>query len=88
MRNTQGDIDLCDLIQSLKGLAFPVARNVISYFSYSTDMYVYCGNDPIAQGSVIPAEDVSSGEDGKQVNCLVFSNFNLVYRSLLEFVKF
>jgi len=71
VRNSQGDVDLCDLIQSLKGLAFPVARNVISYFSYSTDMYVYCGNDPIAQGSVIPAEDVSNGDDGKQVTIRV-----------------
>jgi len=82
VRNSQGDIDLCDLIQSLKGLAFPVARNVISYFSYSTDMYVYCGNDPIAQGSVIPAEDVSSGEDGKQVTIRVRQVLNSTIANL------
>jgi len=42
-------------------------------------MYVYCGNDPIAQGSVIPAEDVSSGEDGKQVKYLDFFQILIWY---------
>jgi hypothetical protein len=67
IRNSSGDIDLCDLLRTLKGMTFPIERNVISYYSYSTDMYVYCGNDPIPQNSTIPALDTTASDGSKQV---------------------
>jgi len=67
VKNSQGDIDLCHLLQSLKDMAFPIGKNVISYYSYKNDMYVYCGNDPIPPNSFIPATEISSDEETKQV---------------------
>lgn len=70
-RNSEGDIDLCDLLRSLKGMAFPIERNVISYYSYPNDMYIYCGNDPLPAGSTIPASEIFNAEEGKQVTVRV-----------------
>jgi hypothetical protein len=62
-----GDLDLCELLKSLKAMTFPVERNMISYYSYSGDMYVYCGNDPIPPNSVIPAREVATNGQTRQV---------------------
>lgn len=71
LKNSQGDIDLCHLLQGLKDMAFPIGRNVISYYSYKNDMYVYCGNDPIPANSFIPATEITSDEETKQVTIRV-----------------
>jgi len=63
------DIDLVELVKSLKGLGFSAAvdRNMISYHSQSNDMYVYCGNDPLPLGTVIPAREVTKQGEKAQV---------------------
>jgi len=40
---------------------------MISYYSYSSDMYVYCGSDPIPPNSYIPVREVANTPEGKQV---------------------
>lgn len=67
VRNANGDVDLCDIMKTLKGMAFPIERNVVSYYSYTNDMYVYCGNDPIQPNSFIPANEVYTAEGTPQV---------------------
>lgn len=71
VRNAQGDIDLCDLLRTLKGMAFPIERNVISYYSYTNDMYVYCGNDPVPPNSYIPVTEIADTEENKQLTIRV-----------------
>lgn len=70
-RNSEGDIDLSDLLRNLKGMAFPIERNVISYYSYANDMYIYCGNDPLPANSTIPVSEIYNSEEGKQVTIRV-----------------
>jgi len=62
-----GDIDLCDLLKSLRSLGFPTDKNMISYYSYTCDMYVYCGNDPLPYGMLIPAREVAKVNEKHQV---------------------
>jgi hypothetical protein len=57
-----GDVDFCELIRSLKSMSFPIDRNMISYYSSTSDMYVYCGNDPIPLNSFIPAREIATGQ--------------------------
>jgi len=57
-----GDVDFCELLRTLKAMCFPIERNMISYYSYSSDMYVYCGNDPVPPNSFIPVREISNGE--------------------------
>jgi len=53
-----GSIDFCELLKVLKAMSFPIEKNIISYYSYTSDMYVHCGNDPIPSNSYIPAREV------------------------------
>jgi len=57
-----GDVDFCGLLKALKGLCFPIERNMISYYSYQNDMYVFCGNDPIPPNTYIPARDIAQND--------------------------
>jgi len=69
-----GGIDFCELLKTLKSMSFPIEKNIISYYSYTSDMYVHCGNDPIPANSYIPAREVIPlGENGeaKQVTIRV-----------------
>ena len=61
------DIDLYDLLKSLRSLGFPIDKNMISYYSYVNDLYVYCGNDPLQPGTVIPSREVIKENDRLQV---------------------
>jgi len=71
LRNHQGDIDLYELLKTLKDMEFPIGKNVISYYSYSNDMYVYCGNDPLAPGTYLPAMEVANVDETKQITIRV-----------------
>ena len=66
-RRENEDIDLAKLVQSLKNTGFPVDGNIVSYYSYMSDMYVYCGSDPIPAESSIPSSEVAETAGNKQV---------------------
>jgi len=62
-----GDIELYSLLEHLKGKGFPLEKNVVSYYNYRTDMYVYIGNDPVPPTAFIPFSEISITGDTKQV---------------------
>jgi len=69
-----GSIDFCELLKVLKAMSFPIEKNIISYYSYTSDMYVHCGNDPIPANSYIPSREVipfGDNADRKQVTIRV-----------------
>lgn len=67
------DIDLVDLIKSLSFMGFPVDGNMISYYSYTSDLYVFCGRDPLPEHSVLPGREIGLSSDRSQVKH--FPNF-------------
>ena len=62
------NIDLCDLLKSLSSLGLPVDKNMISYYSYVNDLYVYCGNDPLQPGTIVSSSEVMKENERLQVN--------------------
>jgi len=87
LRTSQGDVDLADVLQTLKSMGFPITKNVISYYSQVNDMYVYIGNDPVPRGSVIPALDVVEAPEGKQITIRIrqiLSDFPLAQDQMIE----
>ena len=57
-------------MEHLKGKGFPLEKNVVSYYNYRTDMYVYIGNDPVPPTAFIPFSEISITGDTKQVTKL------------------
>ncbi len=55
--NEKKEINLGELLQSLKDINFPIEGNMIYYFSPEAEMYLYCGYDPISEDILIPKED-------------------------------
>jgi len=66
-----GDVDFCELLKTLKTMCFPIENNMISYYSYSSDMYVYCGNDPVPPNSYIPVREIAPSGDTRQITIRV-----------------
>lgn len=71
MTRQNGDIDLYQLLEYLKKMGFPIEGNIVSYYSYMSDMYVYCGNDPIPPTCFIPASEVATTGEAKQITIRV-----------------
>jgi hypothetical protein len=62
-----GDLDLTRLIQTLKGMDYPVEMNMIFYYSQTSDMYIYCGKEPLQINTTIPAHEIVTSNDRKQI---------------------
>jgi len=68
IKKTQsGDIILAQLISHLKEMGFPLEKNVVSYYSQGSDLYVYSGIDPLPVSALIPASDITKNGDARQV---------------------
>lgn len=61
------DIDLADLVKSLSFMGFPVERNMISYYSYTSDLFVYCGKDPLPEYTVLPGREIDIATGRSQI---------------------
>jgi len=66
-RTGDGDIMISQLISYLKGVGFPLDKNIVSYYRPSNDMFVYSGIDPVPPGAVIPGDEVIKNGETKQV---------------------
>ena len=53
-----GDLDINSLIKNLKSLGFPLHTGLIYFYSYSTGLFLFCGQDPLPSSMNIPARDV------------------------------
>jgi len=60
-----GDLDLTKLIQTLKLMDYPVDMNMIFYYSHATEMYIYCGKEPLHPNTIIPTHEITT-HDGKR----------------------
>lgn len=54
------EIALAPLLQQLKTLGYPIANNMISYYSEAAGVYVYCGNDPLSGAYTVPVYEFTS----------------------------
>jgi len=61
-----GDIKLVSIIKDLKTTGLMNGRSMLYYFSHASDMYVYCGTEPLPINMVIPGDDAISSE-GKRI---------------------
>jgi hypothetical protein len=66
---TTGDLDLTKLVQNLKQMDYPLDMNMIFYYSPITDMYIYCGKEPLHHNTFVPAQDISMQDDRREL-CL------------------
>ena len=62
-----GNVDLVDLMNSLKFMGYPVEHKTVSYFSSSSENYQYCGTDPLPLFSTIPASEIAKNNSRSQV---------------------
>lgn len=62
-----GDLDLTKLIQTLKLMDYPVDMNMIFYYSHATEMYIYCGKEPLHPNTIIPAHEIVNRDGKKEV---------------------
>ena len=51
------EIKFCDLLDDLKEYGYPIEKNLVYYYSPGSEMYVYCGFDPLPDYINIPKED-------------------------------
>jgi hypothetical protein len=63
--NGDGDIELTSLVDSLQKMSYPVEGSMIFYYSQTTGMYIYCGNDPVPTNMLIPSAEIAE-EDGRR----------------------
>ncbi len=62
-----GDVDLYSVLDAIKQMHFPVEQSMVYYYSPSSDLYVFCGNEPVARGTVIPKTEIQQSEGKNQV---------------------
>ena len=60
-------IDLTELVKNLKIKGFPVDKSMISYYSFTNDMFVYCGLEPLPKGIYLPERDIYRSQNKHQV---------------------
>jgi hypothetical protein len=63
-----GDLDLTKLVQTLKMMDYPLDMNMIFFYSPNTEMYIYCGKEPLHHMTFVPAQDILTNEDRKEVD--------------------
>jgi hypothetical protein len=68
---TNGDIDLKGLITVIDSMGLLFGPSMFYYFSYLSDMYIYCGQDPLPNNLVIPAKDILNYNDRKVISLKV-----------------
>ena len=61
------DVDFCHLIKKIKTRGFPVRKSMIYYYSSLRDLNVFCGNYPLASGTIIPKKEISYSKGRYQV---------------------
>jgi hypothetical protein len=44
---------------------YPVDMNMIFYYSHATEMYIYCGKEPLHPNTIIPTHEITT-HDGKR----------------------
>lgn len=75
---SQQEINLFELLNYIKTLGFPIDGNMISYYSATSEMFVYCGNDPIPKRTFVPVVDLENHRQLKircrQVNKSVYEH--------------
>jgi hypothetical protein len=64
-----GDLDLTKLVQNLKQMDYPLDMNMIFYYSPNTDMYIYCGKEPLHHNTFVPSQELAVNDDRKEL-CL------------------
>jgi hypothetical protein len=62
-----GDLDLTKLIIALKQMDYPVDMNMIFYYSPNTDMYVYCGKEPLHQNTFLPSQEIANQDERRVI---------------------
>lgn len=68
--NKNKEIDFSKLVQEIKEMGFDLDNNLISYWSQSSQMYVFCGREPLPQRITILNEDYN--QNGKlEVNIML-----------------
>lgn len=56
-----GELNFSQFIQSIKDIGFDLDNHLISYWSPTSEMNVFCGKDPLAPRITIAKEDYESG---------------------------
>jgi len=59
------EIDLGDLMKTLKMKGFPIDQTMISYYSPTLDLFVYCGTEPLPPRTYLPAREIRRTPDNK-----------------------
>lgn len=62
--NEHGDIQLSSLVETLKAMKFPLDTSMLFYYSQTSGMYVYCGNDPLPSHIMLPSCEIA--EEGNR----------------------
>jgi hypothetical protein len=62
-----GELNFSRLVQSIKDLGFDLENNLISYWSPTSEMYVFCGKDPLAPRITIAKEDYEDSDSYNMV---------------------
>jgi hypothetical protein len=62
-----GDLDLTKLVQTLKQMDYPLDMNMIFYYSQATDMFIYCGKEPLHINTFLPGQDIAINGDRKEI---------------------
>lgn len=66
--NQNGDIELKGLIRVLDSMGLLFGPSMFYYYSYVSEMYIYCGQDPIPSSSTIPERDILNYNDRRVIN--------------------
>ena len=76
LRFTPEGLKLFDLVQYLKENGVKLAHSMVLYYSQAQGMYVYCGNDPIDEETLIPMEECKSHEIAIKCRQPVFTDIS------------
>lgn len=85
-----GELNFSQLIQNIKDIGFDLDNHLISYWSPTSEMNVFCGKDPLAPRITISKEDYYESEYVLQANKNNLINMvcNEIQESYSPFLRF
>ncbi|EGR33086.1 hypothetical protein IMG5_062080 [Ichthyophthirius multifiliis] len=80
--NDNNEIQLCQLINQLKQMGFPINKNMIYYFCQDAQIFINCGFDPLPDNITIPQEDYKNFTELK-IKCKE-NQISLIHQVMFE----
>ncbi len=65
--NANKELNLSKLLKKLKDMGFRVENHMISYWSASTEGYIFCGYEPLPLYVYVPPEDFYNNQEVKKI---------------------